>query len=86
MKYSIFPTDCKIAKLKPLFKKGSKTAPKNYRPISLLPLILKIIEKLIHDFSLFMLILKFFLMKLRSGTGINQVLGDFFPPIHVCLT
>ena len=32
IKYSIFPFDCKKAKLKPLFKKGSKTAPKNYRP------------------------------------------------------
>ena len=36
-----FPDACKIAKLKPLFKKGSKTDPKNYRPISLLPLISK---------------------------------------------
>ena len=35
--------------LKPLFKKGSKTAPQNYRPIFLLPLISKIIEKVIHD-------------------------------------
>ena len=26
--YSIFSSDCKIAKLKPLFKKGSKRAPK----------------------------------------------------------
>ena len=49
IKYSQFPSNCKIAKLKPLFKKGSKTAPKNYRPISLLPLISKIIEKVIHD-------------------------------------
>ena len=49
IRYSIFPSDCKIAKLKPLFKKGSKTAPKNYRPISLLPLVSKIIEKVIHD-------------------------------------
>ena len=49
IKYSIFPSDCKIAKLKPLFKKGSKTDPKNYCPISLLPLVSKIIEKVIHD-------------------------------------
>ena len=28
VKYLIFPSDCKIVKLKPLFKKGSKTAPK----------------------------------------------------------
>ena len=48
-KYSIFLFDCKIAKLKPLFKKSLKTDPKNYRPISLLPLVSKIIEKVIHD-------------------------------------
>ena len=49
IKYSIFPSNCKIAKLKPLFKKGSKTASKNYRPISLFPLVSKKIEKIIHD-------------------------------------
>ena len=46
---SSFPDDCKIAKLKPLYKKEAKTKPKNYRPISLLPLISKIIEIIIHD-------------------------------------
>ena len=40
---SKFPNKCKQAKLKPLFKKGSKTDPKNYRPISLLPIISKLI-------------------------------------------
>ena len=38
---SVFPDDCKIAKLKPMYMKESKTEPKNYRPISLLPLYLK---------------------------------------------
>ena len=46
---SSFPTHCKIAKLKPIYKKGSKSDPANYRPISLLPLISKVIEKVIHD-------------------------------------
>ena len=46
---SLFPDDCKIAKLKPLYKKEAKTKPKNYRPISLLPLLSKIIERIIHN-------------------------------------
>ena len=49
IKFSIFPIKCQIVKLKPLFKKGSTTLPKNYRPISLRPIISKIIEKVIHD-------------------------------------
>ena len=44
-----FLDPCKVAKLKPLYKKGSLTEPCNYRPISLLPLISKVIEKVIHD-------------------------------------
>ena len=46
---SLFPDDCKIAKLKPLYKKEAKTEPKNYRPIPLLPLLSKIIERIIHN-------------------------------------
>jgi hypothetical protein len=45
---STFPDPCGIAKLKALYKKGSKTDPKNYRPISLLPLLSKTFEKVIH--------------------------------------
>ena len=41
----LFQSDCKIAKSKSLYKKGFKTNPENVRPISLLPLILKVIEK-----------------------------------------
>ena len=44
-----FPDACKIAKLKPLFKKGTKTDPKNYRPISLLPLISIVLERAMHE-------------------------------------
>ena len=48
IKLSSFPEACKIVKLKPTFKKGARIDPKNYRTISLLPLVLKIIEKSIH--------------------------------------
>ena len=46
---SIFTDACKIAKLKPLYKKGSKLEPKNYRPISLLPIVSKNFEGIIHS-------------------------------------
>ena len=45
IKNSTFPDQCKIAKLKALYKKGSALEPKNYRPISLLPLLSKLFEK-----------------------------------------
>ena len=40
---------CKVAKVKPLYKKGSLTLPCNHRPKALLPLISKVIEKVIHE-------------------------------------
>ena len=44
-----FSRSCKIAKVKPLFETGSKTDPQNYHPISLLPILSKIIERIVHD-------------------------------------
>ena len=49
IKSRIFPDPCKLAKLKPIFKKRSRMDPSSYRPISLLPLISKIFEKIVHD-------------------------------------
>ena len=51
VKLSVFTEEHEIAKLKPLFKKvlsPSKTDPKNYRLISLLPVVSTIIEKSIQ--------------------------------------
>lgn len=44
--FGVFPEQLKIAKIVPILKKGSKNDPKNYRPISLLPVLAKILEKL----------------------------------------
>ena len=45
---SIFLEECKIGRLNPLIKTDFKTDPKSYRPISLLPIMSKIIEKSIY--------------------------------------
>ena len=48
-KLSMFPEEYEIAKLKPIFKKGSKVDdPKNYKPILLLPLVSEVIGKSMH--------------------------------------
>ena len=45
----IFPESFKTSKIVPLFKKGESSLLTNYRPISLLPTISKIFERIIHD-------------------------------------
>ena len=45
----IFPDDLKIAKVIPLFKKGDQSLLNNYRSISLLPSISKILERIIFN-------------------------------------
>ena len=40
---------CKTTKVKPLYKKGKNTEPKNYRPVSLLPILSKIKERVVYN-------------------------------------
>ena len=49
MRSGIFPDELKIARVIPLYKSGDKSDITNYRPISLLPVLSKIFEKLIHS-------------------------------------
>ena len=49
MKESIFPKSLKIAKVLPLFKSGDRSSFGNYRPISILPCISKIVERVIYN-------------------------------------
>ena len=69
---SKFPRKCKIAKMKPLYKKGSKMEAKNYRPISLLPLVSKVFEKVIHTQTQSFLDQNKILYKFQSGFRQNH--------------
>ena len=44
----VFPSKLKLAKVIPLYKKGDKTSIENYRPISLLPCMSNVLEKIIN--------------------------------------
>ena len=46
---SQFPDSWKVARVTPIFKEGNKAEKSNYRPISVLPVISRLFEKLVFD-------------------------------------
>ena len=70
--FGTFPDSCKTAKLKPLFEKGTRTDPKSYRPISLLPLICKVLERVIHEQTTEFLDKHKILFKFQTGLRKNH--------------
>ena len=49
MRLGIFPQKLKVGKVSPIFKKGDVQLFDNYRPISVLPIFGKILEKIIYN-------------------------------------
>jgi hypothetical protein len=49
MEESTVPQDWKEANVTPIFKKGSKSAPENYRPVSLTSVSCRLMESIIRD-------------------------------------
>ena len=45
----IFPTEWKIARVAPIFKKGKKNDLNHYRPISVIPTVAKTLEKMVYE-------------------------------------
>ena len=45
----VVPQDWRDANITPLFKKGSRLSPNNYRPVSLTSQVVKILEKIVYD-------------------------------------
>ena len=58
----IVPTQLKIAKVVPIFKKGDRQDLHNYRPISVLPAFSKILERIMHK-RLFSFVNRFHLLQ-----------------------
>ncbi|CAB4027123.1 Hypothetical predicted protein [Paramuricea clavata] len=48
LRQSIFPDVEKLANVTPIFKSGDRSSMDNYRPISVLPVLAKIIERVVH--------------------------------------
>ena len=74
IKLSALPEECKTGKLKSVFKKGARTDPRNYRRISLLPLLSKAIEESIEDY----LNKKKLICMYQSGFRTNHHSKDLF--------
>ncbi len=49
LKQGCVPDELKVARVTPIYKSGSKDDLTNYRPISILPICSKILEKLVHN-------------------------------------
>ena len=71
----IFRDSLKIAKVTPVYKKGSKLECTNYRPITLISNLYKIIEKLMHKGSMVFLNDQKFLYKKQFGFQNNFSTG-----------
>ena len=76
IKNSVFPDKWKEGKVAPLHKTGPKDDVNNYRPISVLPVLSKILEKHVHDSLMNFLVAYNLLHKTQSG----------FRPSHSCET
>ena len=85
--HGIFPENGKIARVIPTYKnKGNKSFYENYRPISLLPIFSKIIEKLIYNKVFEFLVRYDILFKsqygFRTGHNTTHAIADFIRPIE----
>ena len=63
----VFPSELKIARVIPLFKSGESSIFSNYRPVSVLPLFSKILERLMYNRFLFFINEKGLLYKFQFG-------------------
>ncbi|KAG6440382.1 hypothetical protein O3G_MSEX001260 [Manduca sexta] len=77
----VFPKPLKLSIVKPIFKNGDETSLNNYRPVALIPIFAKIIEKAIHSRLYNFLENKNILVEEQKGfrrsKSINAAIFDF---------
>jgi hypothetical protein len=80
----IIPTEWKTANIVPIHKKGSKDNIKNYRPISLLCTVGKILEKVVHNHVYSIIKEDIFINQhgFMSGKSTCTQLVEFYNKIH----
>lgn len=49
IQHGVFPNDLKLARVIPIYKKNNKTEVGNYRPVSILNVFSKVLERVVHD-------------------------------------
>jgi len=85
----IFPDIWKTAKVKPLYRKGDKYDMKNYRPISIIPLITKRLERLMYNSIITFLYENKILSEVqngfRKGKSIDTAVQSFIGRIQKAL-
>ena len=77
MRTGIFPSEWKMAKASPIFKKGKTNDPNNYRPISVISTVAKIFEKVIFEQPY---------NYLSSNNGLLRYCQSGFRALHSILT
>jgi len=77
----VVPTSCKIAKIIPVFKSGSVHSANNYRPISILPALSKILEKVVK--ARLLEFLKKYNILYSKQYGFREKLGTNFAVIEM---
>lgn len=87
IKDSEFPNELKCAEVCPIFKKGDPSAKENFRPISILPVVSKIFEKLLYKqlMGFFCDKLSPYLCGFRKGFSTQQSLLRMFSKVRGAL-